>query len=45
MTVEAGQAFPSFTAQNQDGETVDLGGYRGGGKMVVFFYPRAGTSG
>jgi peroxiredoxin len=45
MTVQDGQAFPSFTGQNQDGETIDLSAYRGGDKMVVFFYPRAGTSG
>jgi len=45
MTVATGEPFPSFTAQNQDGDTVDLGQYRGGDKMVVFFYPRAGTSG
>ena len=43
--VQSGEAFPSFTAQNQDGETVDLNDYRGSDKMVVFFYPRAGTSG
>jgi peroxiredoxin len=45
MTLQEGQAFPSFTGQNQDGENVDLNGYRDGDKMVVFFYPRAGTSG
>lgn len=45
MAGEVGAKFPSFTAQNQDGETVDLNDYRDGDKMVVFFYPRAGTSG
>ena len=45
MAVTAGQPFPSFTAQNQDGESLNLVDYRGGDKMVVFFYPRAGTSG
>jgi peroxiredoxin len=45
MAGDVGQPFPSFTAPNQDGEPVDLNAYRGGDKMVVFFYPRAGTSG
>lgn len=45
MAGEVGQAFPSFTAANQDGETLDLDNYRGNDKLVVFFYPRAGTSG
>ncbi len=45
MAVEVGQDFPSFTARNQDGETLDLNSYRGDDKLVVFFYPRAGTSG
>jgi thioredoxin-dependent peroxiredoxin len=45
VAVEAGEAFPSFTAPNQDGEPVNLENYRGHDKMVVFFYPRAGTSG
>ena len=45
MAIEAGQDFPSFAAQDQDGQTVDLNDYRGSDKLVVFFYPRAGTSG
>jgi peroxiredoxin len=45
MAGEVGQQFPSFTAPNQDGETVDLDRYRDDDKLVVFFYPRAGTSG
>lgn len=45
MPVETGQPFPSFTAPSQDGETVSLADYRGDDKLVVFFYPRAGTSG
>jgi peroxiredoxin len=45
MTVQEGEAFPSFKGQNQNGDTVDLNAYRGDDKMVVFFYPRAGTSG
>jgi peroxiredoxin Q/BCP len=45
MPGEVGQEFPSFTAPNQEGETIDLNSYRGNDKLVVFFYPRAGTSG
>jgi peroxiredoxin Q/BCP len=45
MTVQTGDPFPAFVAPNEDGETVNLNDYRGADKMVVFFYPRAGTSG
>jgi peroxiredoxin len=45
VTVEAGQPFPTFTGDSQDGEAINLGEYRGDDNLVVFFYPRAGTSG
>jgi peroxiredoxin len=45
MPVEAGQPFPNFTATSHEDETVNLADYRGDDKLVVFFYPRAGTSG
>jgi peroxiredoxin Q/BCP len=45
MPVEPGQGFPSFTAPSQDGETINLDQYRGDDNLVIFFYPRAGTSG
>ena len=45
MPVETGQPFPAFTASDQDGKTLNLGEHRGDQKLVVFFYPRAGTSG
>jgi len=45
MTTEAGQPFPSFTGTSHDGEAVNLDEYRGDETLVVFFYPRAGTSG
>lgn len=45
MAVEAGQPFPSYTATSQEGEGVNLADYRGNDNLVVFFYPRAGTSG
>lgn len=43
--METGERFPSFTGSSQDGESVDLEQYRDGDNLVVFFYPRAGTSG
>lgn len=45
MSIESGETFPSFTAQSQEGEAVSLEGYRGNDSLVVFFYPRANTSG
>ena len=40
-----GEKFPSFTTESHEGETVDIESYRGGKKLVVFFYPRASTPG
>lgn len=40
-----GDAFPAFTAQSQEGETIDLTAYRGGKNLVAFFYPKANTPG
>jgi peroxiredoxin Q/BCP len=45
MAVEPGQVFPSFSATSHEGELVDLAEYRGAENLVVFFYPRAQTSG
>jgi thioredoxin-dependent peroxiredoxin len=45
VTVQPGQPFPSFTGPNQDGESVNLSDYRGDDNLVVFFFPRALTSG
>jgi peroxiredoxin Q/BCP len=45
MSVEIGHPFPPFTAQTQDEETVNLMEYGKGSTLVVFFYPRANTSG
>jgi peroxiredoxin Q/BCP len=39
-----GDKAPAFELENQDGETVKLSDYRGG-KVLVYFYPKAGTSG
>ncbi len=40
----AGQPAPSIVLTNQDGDTVDLGTYRGR-RVLIFFYPRASTPG
>jgi peroxiredoxin Q/BCP len=42
--LEAGTAAPEFTLLDQDGASVSLSDYRGS-KVVVYFYPAAGTPG
>jgi thioredoxin-dependent peroxiredoxin len=42
--VEAGEKAPDFTLANQDGDEVTLSGMRGG-RVVLYFYPRADTPG
>lgn len=39
-----GETAPDFELLNQDGETVKLSDYRGK-KVILFAYPKAGTSG
>jgi peroxiredoxin Q/BCP len=39
-----GEKAPNFTLTNQDGEQVSLSDYRGK-KVLLFAYPKAGTSG
>lgn len=41
---QIGEQAPDFKLQNQDGEWVRLSDFRGS-KVVLFSYPRAGTSG
>ena len=41
---EAGDEAPDFTLANQDGEEVTLSDLRGG-RVVLYFYPRADTPG
>lgn len=43
-TLKVGDKVPSFTAQDQDGNTIQLSDYSGK-KLIVFFYPRASTPG
>lgn len=42
---QAGDAFPAFVAETQEGETLDLTAHRAGKNLVAFFYPRANTPG
>ena len=41
---EAGEEAPDFTLANQDGDEVTLSDLRGG-RVVLYFYPRADTPG
>lgn len=43
-TLNVGDTVPSFTAHDQDGNTINLSDYSGK-NLVVFFYPRANTPG
>lgn len=43
-TLKKGDAVPSFTAKDEQGNTVSLSDYKGK-KLIVFFYPRANTPG
>lgn len=42
--IEAGQPFPQFALQNQDGKTVKLSDFAGKW-LVVYFYPKDDTPG
>ena len=41
---EPGDLAPDFSLQNQDAKTISLSSLRGG-RVVIFFYPKAMTSG
>ncbi len=43
-TLKVGDKAPSFSALDQDGNTITLDTYKGK-KLVVFFYPKASTPG
>lgn len=43
-TLKVGDKVPSFSAKDQDGNTVNLSDYKGK-KLIVFFYPKASTPG
>ncbi len=44
MALEIGKKAPEFALQDQDGNTVKLSDFKGK-SVVVFFYPKALTSG
>ena len=43
-TLNVGDIVPSFSAPDQDGNTINLSDYSGK-NLIVFFYPRANTPG
>ena len=44
MALEVGRKAPDFALPDEDGKTVRLSDFRGR-RVVVFFYPKAATSG
>ena len=42
--LEVGEAAPDFSVQDQNGQTVRLSELRGK-KVLLWFYPKAGTGG
>ncbi len=43
-TLKEGDKVPAFSANDQDGNTIELSDYKGK-KLIVFFYPKASTPG
>lgn len=43
-TLKTGDRAPAFEAQDQSGNTVKLADFKGR-KLIVYFYPKANTSG
>ena len=43
-TLKVGDKVPSFSAKDQDGNTINLSDYSGK-NLIVFFYPKASTPG
>ncbi len=44
MALEVGKKAPAFSLPDEDGNTVQLSDFKGR-RVVVFFYPKANTSG
>jgi peroxiredoxin Q/BCP len=42
--LQPGDAAPDFSAQDQNGNTVNLSDFKGN-RLFIFFYPKANTSG
>lgn len=45
QTVQAGQAAPTFSLLDQDGQSVSLSDFRDQSYVLLYFYPRAMTPG
>jgi peroxiredoxin len=43
-TLKPGDSAPAFTLPDQNGNKVKLSDFRGS-KLLLYFYPKAGTSG
>ena len=43
-TLKVGDKAPNFSANNQEGNTIQLSDYKGT-KLILFFYPKASTPG
>lgn len=43
-TLQVGDTVPNFSAQDEQGNTINLSDYKGK-KLIVFFYPKASTPG
>jgi thioredoxin-dependent peroxiredoxin len=43
-TLKSGDIAPAFTLPDQNGNKVKLSDFRGS-KLLLYFYPKAGTSG
>lgn len=44
MALEVGKKAPDFTLPDENGQAVKLSSFKGR-RLVVFFYPKANTSG
>ena len=44
MTVQIGEPAPDFTLPSDEGNEVQLSEFRGK-KVILYFYPKAGTGG
>lgn len=43
-SIQVGDAAPDFTAETQNGQTISLAEFRGKNVVVLYFYPKDGTS-
>ena len=45
MKIKVGEKAPDFTLQDAYGKSYQLSSYKGKSPVIVYFYPKAGTSG